>query len=223
MDRWATFDCYGTLIDWDGGVSAALRELWPAGDITSLLRIYHVIEPLVQHGRQLTYREVSARVLHALAIVRDLPLDARDRYHLTDTLPRWPAFPDVADALTAIRANGWRLAILSNTDPDLLDASRSQIAVPIDAFITAREAGSYKPAHGHWRAFFAQTGADPAGHVHVGASPFHDLVPAAEQGIRAVWINRTGERSDAPRAAELTDLTLLAATLNSLVPSVHTP
>lgn len=218
VDRWATFDCYGTLIDWDAGVSTALRAVWPAEDTTHLLHGYHAIEPLVQYGRNLTYREVGARVLRALAIARDLPLDAQDRYRLTDSLPTWPAFADVAPALHALRNNGWRLAILSNTDPDLLDASRRQIGVPIDVCITAREAGSYKPAYGHWRAFFAQTAADPRQHVHVGASPFHDLVPAAEQGLRAVWINRTGERSDAQRAAELTDLSTLAAVLDELVP-----
>ena len=221
-DRWATFDCYGTLIDWDGGVSAALRALWPTEDVADLLRMYHSIEPLVQHRRQLSYRAVSARVLRALAIVRDLPLEASDEHHLTDTLPTWPAFPEVAHALNALRDTGWRLAILSNTDPDLLDASRRQIGVPIDVCITVLEAGSYKPAHGHWREFFARTGADPASHVHIGASPFHDLAPAAEQGLKAVWINRTGEQSAAPRVGELPDLSRLPATLNSLIPPPHT-
>jgi 2-haloacid dehalogenase len=117
-----------------------------------------------------------------------------------------------------LRANGWRLGILSNTDPDLLAASREQIGVPFDLSITAKEAGSYKPAHGHWQTFFATTRAEPGHHVHVGASSFHDLAPASELGLTAVWINRLDERSTEPRAAELPDLSELPETLERLVP-----
>jgi 2-haloacid dehalogenase len=116
-----------------------------------------------------------------------------------------------------VRERGWRIGILSNTDPDFLDASLELIGVPVDLRITAAEAGSYKPAHGHWERFFAETGADRAGHVHVAASVFHDLRPAAELGLRAVWINRLHEASDAPRAAELPDLADLPDTLDDLV------
>jgi 2-haloacid dehalogenase len=125
----------------------------------------------------------------------------------------------VPASLTAIRERGWRIGILSNTDPDLLDASLGLIGVPVDVRVTAAEAGSYKPAHGHWERFVAETGADPARQVHIGASPFHDLSPAAELGLRAVWINRLHERSEAPRAAELPDLAALPETLDGLVPA----
>lgn len=220
-ERWATFDCYGTLVDWDGGVSRVLRELWPDRDTAALLRVYHVLEPLVQEGRDLPYREVCARVLKAIAIVRDLRLPDKDRNRLAESLPTWPAFAEVAPALSRLRADGWKLAILSNTDPDLLAASRQQIGVPIDLSITAAEAGSYKPAHGHWQTFFARTGAAVDHHVHVGASPFHDLVPASELGLTSVWINRLAEHSDARRAAELTDLAGLPDVLERLRPSAH--
>src|SRR5215471_19349679 len=216
-DRWATFDCYGTLIDWNGGIRAALHELWPRADSERLLARYHVVEPLVQEGRALPYREVGARTVRAIAAIEALALDGRSAYALADSLPGWPAFVDVPDALAELRQRGWKLAILSNTDPDLLAASLLQIGVPIDAQITAAEAGSYKPAHGHWRRFFELTGADPKRHVHVGASPFHDLVPAHELGLNAVWINRLEEESDAPRDAELLDCRALPATLDALV------
>jgi 2-haloacid dehalogenase len=218
-DRWATFDCYGTLIDWNGGIRGLLRRLWPSADADRLLGEYHVIEPLIQAGRDLAYREVGARALRALAGLEALPLEPHDEYALAETLPTWPVFPEVAAALGELRTNGWRLAILSNTDPDLLAASIEQMGVPIDAQITAAEAGSYKPAPGHWQRFFEHTAADRSRHVHVGASPFHDLAPARQLGLVAVWINRLAERSDVPHAAELPDLQNLPATLEQLVPS----
>jgi 2-haloacid dehalogenase len=217
-DRWATFDCYGTLIDWYGGIRGVFRQLWPTTDSERLLRRHHAIEPLVQEGRALAYREVGARTLRAVAAIEDLPLDPSQHYAFADSLPSWPAFPDVSPGLERLRAAGWRLAILSNTDPDLLAASQKQIGVPIDVSITASEAGSYKPAHGHWRTFFDLTGADRRRHVHVAASPFHDLAPASQLGLTAVWINRLNEQSTQPRAAELPDLGALTETLERLVP-----
>ena len=216
-ERWATFDCYGTLIDWHGGIRGVLRQLWPRADVERLLRRHHAIEPLVQEGRALTYREVGARTLRAIAAIEDLPLRPEDQYALADSLPTWPAFDEVHGALSTLKENGWRLAILSNTDPDLLNASIEQIGVPIDVRITAAEAGSYKPAHGHWQRFFESTGADRARHVHVAASLFHDIAPANELGLKAVWINRLDEHSDLPRAAELVDLGALPQALERLV------
>ncbi len=217
-DRWATFDCYGTLIDWNGGIRAALQAVWPDADAERLLSRYHAIEPLVQEGRSLAYREVGARSLRAIAAIEDLKLAPADAYALADSLPRWPAFDEVPLALQQLRDWGWRLAILSNTDPDLLAASLKQIKTPVDLCITAPEAGSYKPAHGHWRRFFETTGASKSSHVHVAASLFHDIAPANELGLKAVWINRLAETSDLPRAAELSNLAALPQTLDRLVP-----
>jgi 2-haloacid dehalogenase len=217
-DRWATFDCYGTLVDWDGGVRGVIRRLWPTADAERLLRRHFAIEPLVQEGRALPYREVGARTLRAMAAIEGLPLAAADEYALADSLPGWPVFPEVPGSLTALREAGWRLAILSNTDPDLLAASINQIGVPIDLQITASEAGSYKPAPGHWQRFSERTHADPASHVHVAASLFHDIAPAQRLGLTAVWINRLDETSPLPRAAELPDLARLPETLERLVP-----
>jgi 2-haloacid dehalogenase len=218
VERWATFDCYGTLVDWNAGIVGVLRRLWPGADLSRLLRNYHALEPLVQEDRGLPYREVGARTLRALAAIDGLPLPAGDDYSLADALPDWPVFDEVPLSLKALKHRGWRLAILSNTDPDLLAASVQRIGVPIDLTITAAEAGSYKPAPGHWQRFFERSGADRDRHVHVGASAFHDLAPAALLGLRGVWINRLGEQSDSPRAAELPDLEHLPETLERLVP-----
>jgi len=217
-DRWATFDCYGTLIDWMGGIRDTLADLWPEHDTELLLGAYHEIEPEVQHGRSISYREVLTETLEKLAHREGLQLDDDERAALAESLPSWPPFPEVPAALTELRDRGWHIGILSNTDPEYLDASFERIGVPTDLRITAAEAGSSKPAHGHWERFFEQTGADRARHVHVGASVFHDLRPAAELGLTAVWINRMHESTDLPRAAELPDVAKLPETLDDLVP-----
>src|ERR1700687_2708315 len=126
-DRWASFDCYGTLVDWNGGIVGVIRRLWPDADVDRLLRRYHALEPLVQEGRGLRYREVGARTLRALAALEGLALRAEDDYAFAETLPSWPVFGEVPAALTELRHRGWQLAILSNTDPDLLAASIERI------------------------------------------------------------------------------------------------
>jgi 2-haloacid dehalogenase len=223
MTRWATFDCYGTLIDWDGGIRSCFASLWPQADADLLLERYHEIEPRVQQGSSQAYREVLAQGLRLLADEEDLPLAATDEAALADSLPSWRPFPEVPGALADLRGRGFNLVILSNTDPDLLAASLERIGVPVEGAITAAEAGSYKPAHGHWERFFELFQADREHHVHVGASVFHDLEPAAELGLRAVWINRLRDASDAPRAAELKDLSRLPEVADSLVPADPVP
>ncbi len=217
-DRWASFDCYGTLVDWNGGIRATLARLWPDEDSAGLLERYHEIEPRVELDGSLSYREVLAQALRLLAETEGLELAAEDEPALAESLPSWQAFPEVPDELEELGARGWRLAILSNSDSDLLAASLGQIGVPVELTITADIAGSYKPAHGHWERLFERDDVDRSRHVHVAASAFHDLPPAAELGIPAVWINRLGETSPEPRAAELHDLNGLADTLDSLVP-----
>ena len=219
MTRWATFDCYGTLIDWMGGIRAALASLFPDADADHLLERYHHIEREVQRGRAIPYRLVMRATLMEIVRTEALRLPAGSDQALGASLPTWPPFPEVPGALADLRERGWRIAILSNTDPDLLDASVQAIGVPVDRRVTAADAGAYKPAHAHWERFFADTGADRASHVHVAASLFHDIAPAAELGLTAVWINRQDERSTLPRAAERTDLRGLGDVLDGLVPA----
>lgn len=218
-DRWATFDCYGTLVDWLGGIRTTLARVWPDADIDELAAAYHRIEPDVQAGRGIPYRQVMAETLAGVARDCGLELPDDERDALAVSLPAWPVFPDVPPGLTELRTRGWRLAILSNTDADLLDASLLAIGVPVDLRIVASDIGSYKPAFGHWESFFRETGADRARHVHVAASLFHDVEPCAKLGLPCVWINRQDEASELPRAGETTDLTALADTLERLVPA----
>jgi 2-haloacid dehalogenase len=218
-DRWATFDCYGTLIDWNRGIGDALASLWPDADREALLARYHEIEPRVQLQGALSYREVMRQALVLLAGDEDRPLGEADEYALADSLASWRPFPEVPGALAELRGRGFRIAILSNTDPELLDASLERIGVSVDGRVTAAEAGSYKPAPGHWERFFEQYDVDREQHVHVGASLYHDIEPALRLDLKAVWINRLHERSDVPRAAELKDLARLPELLDELVPA----
>ena len=218
-ERWATFDCYGTLVDWNDGIRSTLARLWPDADADSLLERYHEIEPRVQIAGALPYRDVLAQALDLLAESEGLPLAPGAETALADSLPTWPVFPEVPGALDELRSRGWSLAVLSNTDPDLLAASLGAIGVPADLTVTAAEAGSYKPAHGHWNRFFEATTADRDQHVHVAASLFHDIAPARELGLRSVWINRLGEEADPEPDRELGDLSALPDTLDELVPA----
>ena len=217
-ERWATFDCYGTLVDWEGGIARTFLRLWPQANPARLLERYHELEPQVQQGSSASYAVVLTDVLVRLADDEGLRLGDEERSALARSLPEWPPFPEVPDALRELRSRGWRLAILSNTDPEFLAASVSRIGVDVDQRITVAEAGSYKPAHGHWETFFQTSGAVRDAHVHVAASLFHDIHPAHALGLRSVWINRRAEDSDAPRDAELPDLRGLPDTLDGMVP-----
>jgi len=212
VDRWATFDCYGTLIDWNGGIGRELERLFGAARSGELLRAYHELEPQIQReDPSRSYREVMA-----IALAR-LGAPAGEQDALGRSLPHWDPFPEVPAALEDARGRGWRLAVLSNTDPDLLAASLARIGVAFDLTVVASEIGSYKPAPAHWDEFFARSGADRDGHVHVAASLFHDVAPACALGLRTIWINRLGEAAEPQPDVELRSLAGLADSLDSLV------
>jgi 2-haloacid dehalogenase len=205
QDRWATFDCYGTLIDWNGGLRRALGS-------DELLERYHEVEPEVQAenpGR--SYRDVMTEVARRLGI--------EDPERLARSLPSWEPFPEVRASLEDARSRGWKLAILSNTDRDFIEASMARIGVPFELAIVASEIGSYKPASEHWEHFFQRVDVPRERHVHVAQSHFHDVVPATALGLRTVWINRYGERGEPPATRELPDLSRLPDTLDELAPA----
>ncbi len=214
MSRWATFDCYGTLIDWNDGIRRGLAGVFGEDRTEAQLLRYHEVEPEIQSADpSLPYREVMARTLERLGA------DARDRDALGEGLPAWEPFPEVPAALEEARARGWRLAILSNTDRDFIEASKRRIGVPFDETVVASEIGSYKPALRHWQVFSGRTGADPARHVHVAASLFHDIAPANELGLPSIWINRLGEVPGPAPTREQPTLDCLADVLDELVPA----
>ena len=218
--RWATLDCYGTLVDWNAGVGSELARVLGEPDRAGLLERYHAIEPRIQSEQpELSYRDVMAAVLEQLAAEAGVTLSDDDRDALGRSLPAWPVFPEVPGALAEAHHRGWTLVALSNSDRDLIDASLGSIGVPFEGAVVASEIGSYKPAHRHWEAFYERTGADRNRHVHVAQSHFHDIVPAAELGIPSIWINRLGEQAEPEPTRELRDLAGLADALDELVPA----
>ena len=219
MGRWATFDCYGTLIDWNGGIRRELERLFGAEDAPRLLERYHELEPAVQGEAYRTYAEVMTLTLERLAADEGLTIPEGETASLARSLPSWEPFSEVPDALRELRARGWSLALLSNSDRDLIAASIVRLGVPIDLAVVAEDVHSYKPAHAHWERFFEVTTAERDKHVHVAQSHFHDVVPATELGLTTVWINWLGESGEPAPTRELPDLSALPGTLDALVPA----
>jgi 2-haloacid dehalogenase len=213
VDRWATFDCYGTLIDWNGGIRRELARVFGEGSADRLLARYHELEPELEADGARSYREVLTEAM------RELGAPTEEHDALARSLPSWEPFPEVPATLAEARANGWKLAILSNTDRDFIDASMRNLGVLFELAIVASEIGSYKPRHRHWDAFFEQTRAPRDTHVHVAASLLHDIAPANELGLRSIWINRLEERPGPQPTRELTNLQPLLETLDELVPA----
>ena len=207
-DRWATFDCYGTLIDWNGGIRAELARVFGEDRADELLDRYHELEPQLEADGKRSYRDVLTEAM------RRLGATAGEEDALARSLPTWQPFPEVPEALRQARADGWKLGILSNTDRDYIDASQERIGVPFELAIVASEIGSYKPGPGHWQAFEREVGRPPD--VHVAASLFHDVAPANELGLKSIWINRLGEAPGPQPTRELPDLSELPRALEEL-------
>ena len=216
-ERWVTFDCYGTLVDWNGGIRAELEKLFGVEDADKLLARFHELEPEIQAARPgASYREVLTIALERLAQDEGLALPEGETSALARSLPSWPVFEDVPAALAEARDRGWKLAILSNTDRDLIDASMVAIGIAFQRVVVASEIGSYKPAKRHWEVFREQAGVDETNHVHVAQSLYHDVAPASELGISCIWINRLGEPEDSRPRKTLTSLTGLADALEEV-------
>src|SRR5262249_36663700 len=191
-----TFDCYGTLIDWEGGLRTAFEQAVRAAggthDAGALLAAYHEGEPLVEREAYRRYRAVIAEAARRAGSRVGWALDERRAGAVADSLPDWPPFPDTNPALARLRAAGYRLGILSNVDDDLLAGTRRHFGVPFDFWVTAQEVGSYKPAHPHFVRGREKTGGAPW--LHAAQSYFHDVAPARALGIPVAWINRKGQR-----------------------------
>ncbi len=212
-----TFDCYGTLVDWERGIveafGAAARQDGIVLDRERVLRLHAEIEPRVQGERYRSYREVLEAVAREAAERLGWPL-APDRVSfLADSLPSWPPFPDTNPALGQLRRSGYRLGILSNVDGDLLRGTLRHLAVPFEFLVTAEEVHAYKPAPDHFARARAHVGR--ARWMHVAQSQFHDIEPACAQGIPVVWVNRKGESpgGTARPLVEVPDLAGLVAWL----------
>jgi 2-haloalkanoic acid dehalogenase type II len=212
-----TFDCYGTLIDWEGGISRAFTEAAEsaghavAGD--DALAAYGEIEPRVESGAYRSYREVLRETARQVAAKVGWNLSPEQAEFLPASLPSWPPFPDTGPALLALADAGLSLGILSNVDDALLAATLRHFPVHFDLLVTAEQVGSYKPAQGHFLAARQRIGERQW--LHAAQSYFHDVAPAKALGIPVAWVNRKGEAAgpDGAPSLETSDLAELAARL----------
>jgi 2-haloacid dehalogenase len=213
--KWVTFDCFGTLVDWRHGISASVELLAP-GRGAAVLDAYNTHEPVVQaESPRMRYRLVLAESLRRACAQEGVPLNDDDASVLAATIPYWPVFPEVGAELGALRAAGWRLALLTNCDRDIVGETQRRLPVPFDAVVTAEDVGAYKPADAHFDRF--STAYEPGRWVHVAQSYTHDMVPAHRLGISRVWVNRLGERPADPSILQqvLPDLGGLLATVSA--------
>jgi len=211
---WITFDCYGTLIDWERGICQAFEAVAARGErvfeCARVLEAYAAIEPVVEAEPYRRYREVLASTAARVAERLGWSPEEDAAGFLADSLPAWPPFPDTNPALDRLAAAGVRLGILSNVDDDLLAGTLRHLKAPFELIVTAQQLRSYKPRQAHFLAARARIG-QGARWLHAAQSYFHDVVPCLELGIPVAWINRRDE--DAGPAApdhEFADLAGLA-------------
>jgi len=217
-----TFDCYGTLIDWEGGIAgafaAAAAEDGVALDRDAVLRAYATVEPQVEHERYRPYREVLQESAHRAAQMLGWRVPYERCAFLPLSLPRWTPFADTNAALEQLADAGCRLGILSNVDDDLIAATRRHFTVDFDLVITAQQVRSYKPAPAHFTT--ARERIAGARWLHAAQSNFHDVVPCNALGIPTAWINRKGEQPlpGGVPVHEFRDVAGLAAYIRSATP-----
>ena len=216
MERFeiVTFDCYGTLIDWEEGIGTAFEHAAAVArreaHRATVLAAYAEFEPQIQAERYRPYREVLA--LAAERVARRLGWDGTEgsgRF-LPESLGSWRPFPDTNGALSRMARSGLELGILSNVDDDLLEETRRHFPVEFSCIVTAAQVCSYKPAEGHFREARRRIGGRRW--LHAAQSYFHDVVPARRLGIPVAWVNRKGEKpsGDARPDYEVPDLASLA-------------
>jgi 2-haloacid dehalogenase len=215
---WISFDCYGTLVDWNRGITAAIEAIAP-GRGAELRAIYERVEPEVQAERPFRrYREVLAEGLRRSARLAGVELGGGDADALAASLPGWPVFDDVGTALGALRDAGHRLAVLSNVDPDLFAGTRERLPVEIDLVVTAADVESYKPGTAHFERFRELARPAPGRWVHAACSWYHDVEPAHRLGIPSVWVDRDrGSEDPSLASARIPDLAGLPALVASLL------
>ena len=189
-----TFDCYGTLIDWERGLLEALAPHPTGAGAEELLEAYAGLESGLEAGEYLPYREVVARCLDGLGARYGFTPSAEQRAAFADAVGDWPAFADSAAALARL-ARRFRLGVITNCDDDLFARSNAALGVEFDWVITAQQARGYKPDPGNFRLAFERIEVPRERILHVAQSLFHDHVPAKALGMTTVWIDRRGGRA----------------------------
>ncbi|MXZ28168.1 MAG: haloacid dehalogenase type II [Gammaproteobacteria bacterium] len=225
-----SFDCYGTLIDWESGIaeelSAWARRCDKQLDRAELLAAFGDAEPRVQSAHpEMAYPDVLAEVARRIGRRFDLPVTDADAASFGASIARWPPFPDTTSALSRLRQR-YRLAVLSNIDRKSFAATREALGVEFDLVCTAEEIGSYKPDPRNFRfllARLAELGIEQGELLHAAQSLFHDIEPARAQGIRTAWVDRyAGAAAGAARAPQgRIEADIRVSSLDELVESLR--
>lgn len=199
--EYLSFDCYGTLIDWESGILGYLRPLVQRKGVAvadgEILNLYSEFEPRQQAQPYRRYREVLAGIVRDFAAHYGFEVNDREAGGLAESIRDWQPFPDTVPALQALKTR-YKLAVLSNIDDDLFTLTAPKLAVDLDCLVTAQQVGSYKPTLRNFEALLERLAVDRARLLHVAESLYHDVVPAHSLGISTVWVNR---RQGKPAAA----------------------
>ena len=188
-----TFDCYGTLIDWESGIWAALGPILVQHKVDipaeQALELYGQFETDIEHGLYRAYRLVLRAVLETFGAKLGFTPTETELNRFSQSVKDWPALADSPQALQALQQK-YKLAIISNIDDDLFAFSAQRLGVQFDWIITAQQAQSYKPSLNNFHLAFERIGVPPQQILHVAQSLYHDIVPAKTLGLSTVWINR---------------------------------
>ena len=193
-----TFDCYGTLIDWEEGILRSLRRIFAAHgndtDDATMLQLYGDFEAIAEQGEYRPYREVLQSVVRQFGEQLGFAPTEEEIKSLPDSLKSWKPWPDTVSALGELQ-NRFRLAIVSNVDDDLFAATRPRLGVEFDQIITAQQAQAYKPSLKIFELALARIGVPAHRVLHIGQSLYHDVLPAQSLGLATVWVNRPSVRT----------------------------
>jgi 2-haloacid dehalogenase len=221
-----TFDCYGTLIDWEAGIIAALDPILRTHGVelapNELLERYAEIEAKIEQGPFKNYKLVLQTALRHFGDELEFAPANTELEAFSLSVRDWPAFPDTTEALKALQRR-YRLVILSNIDDDLFEHSARRLQTAFDAVITAEQVRSYKPALNHFHTAFDRLALPKSKILHVAQSLYHDILPAKKVGLDTVWINRRKEQegfgatppAEAKADLEVPDLASVVSTIES--------
>lgn len=220
-----TFDCYGTLINWEQGILKALTPVLVAHNINlsdrQILELFAELEKDEEQSEYITYKQVLKRVLQNFGERLDFEPLPSERNCIADSIKDWQPFPDTVEALNTLKRK-YKLAIISNIDNDLFADSASHLKVEFDWVITAEQAKSYKPSFNNFELAIQRIGIARDKILHVAQSVYHDIIPASTLGLSTVWVNRRkssegfGATPPASKQADLEvpDLKTLVSTMS---------
>ena len=192
--QWLSFDCYGTLIDWETGISTAVAHALQAHDRhlskQEILALFASVEPDVQQGVEfLNYQAVLRQVMELMGTRLEVQFSESETNCLVDTIGGWPVFPDTIEALCLMKSC-YKLAIITNVDDDLFEPASRSLGVELDALVTSQQCGSYKPNLNNFHIAVDRMGVEKQAWLHIAESLYHDIGPANGLGVTSVWVNR---------------------------------